>query len=257
MMKSRVEKIRERNAEAALEMPFNYCDRWCARCGVTDRCRVYQEEMNEKLNQMADGKDPESLECVMESVKKSTRKSVTLIRKWAKEEGIDLRADPFDEEEIKLAKLRSRKLRTHSLSRLSYAFCEQAYTFLKRYYYRKSPDYSVDHLAEYQTLEWYHTLLPVKIHRLLGALYSGKEEWNDPIMQEALLSDAVAQMDICRKAITLSQAACDQLTLPHPMELVPFAKMRTFLGKIEEGLKIIEEQIDLGCLPLRLEDSYE
>ena len=239
-LKGKVEKIRERNREAALEMPFNYCDRWCARCGVTARCLVYQEEMNEKLNQMADGKDPDSFESVMESVKKGTQKSIALIRTWAKEEGIDLTADPFDEEEIKLASLRSRKCLQHSLSRLAHAFCKEAYSFLKRNYYRKSADYSEVHRDEYQVLEWFHTLLPVKIRRLLESLYGEEKVGSDPLVQEALLADAVAQMDICGKAISLCQKACDALTAPHPVELVPLAKMRTFLDRMEEELKNFE-----------------
>ena len=84
MAKSKVEKIRERNHVAALKAPYNFCDRWCAHCDVTDRCSLYQEEIHEKLNQMADGKDPESLKCAIESVKKNLQKSFKLVQKMAK-----------------------------------------------------------------------------------------------------------------------------------------------------------------------------
>ena len=243
MTTSVVEKIRKQNAERALRSPFNYCDRWCARCNVTQLCRVYQEELQEKLNQLVDGKIPESMECVMESIKKSTRRAIAKIRALAKEEGVDLKSDPFDEEEIKLARIRSGNLKRHLLSRLAYAFCGEANSFLKRHYYRKSQDTSEEYVSDYQILEWYHTLLPPKVSRLLQSFYD-YNEWQDQTIREEALGDAIAQMDICRKAIVLSRAACDQLTLPHPTELVPFAKMRTFLNEMMREFEALEAQID-------------
>lgn len=70
--------------------PFNYCDRWCERCQLTEICKVFQGEEKEKKKFIAQGKDPYSWECVFESMHNSFQKTMKLILKDAQKMGIDL-----------------------------------------------------------------------------------------------------------------------------------------------------------------------
>jgi len=51
--------------------PFNYCDRWCERCQLTDICRVFQDEQKSRAKWIKQGKNPDSWEYVFATVKEN------------------------------------------------------------------------------------------------------------------------------------------------------------------------------------------
>lgn len=71
-------------------LPFNYCDRWCERCGLTKICEVFQDEQKSREKWIRQGKDPDSREYVFETVEENFKKAMELIEKGAKKWGIDL-----------------------------------------------------------------------------------------------------------------------------------------------------------------------
>ncbi|MFZ5365732.1 MAG: hypothetical protein ACOZBZ_00380 [Patescibacteria group bacterium] len=71
-------------------LPFNYCDRWCERCNLTEICKVFQDEQKSREKWIKQGKDPDSWEYVFVTVKESFEKTMRLIEKGAKKWGIDL-----------------------------------------------------------------------------------------------------------------------------------------------------------------------
>src|SRR6476661_6195618 len=66
---------------------YSYCDRWCERCSLTIRCRVY--ERNSKL--MA---EPLDINCqaFWQMISSNFRRAGELLHEAAVEEGIDLTA---------------------------------------------------------------------------------------------------------------------------------------------------------------------
>jgi hypothetical protein len=72
--------------------PFNYCDRWCERCQLTDICRVFQDEQKSRKKWIKQGKDPDSWEYVFATVKESLEEAMRLMEKGAKKWGIDLKS---------------------------------------------------------------------------------------------------------------------------------------------------------------------
>jgi hypothetical protein len=78
------------NKEDFYHLPFNYCDRWCERCQLTDICRVFKDEQKSREKWIRKGKDPNSWEYVFETVKDNLEKTMRLIEKGAKKWGIDL-----------------------------------------------------------------------------------------------------------------------------------------------------------------------
>lgn len=75
--------------------PFNYCNRWCEKCQLTDICRVFKDEQKSREKWIRQGKNPDSWEYVFETVKENLEKTMKLIEKGAKKWGIDL--NDFDD----------------------------------------------------------------------------------------------------------------------------------------------------------------
>src|SRR5574342_347352 len=67
---------------------YNYCDRWCERCPLSNRCLTYAMELEE------DGGDPAardaSNELFWQKLHQTFRDTITMIREDAKKRGIDL-----------------------------------------------------------------------------------------------------------------------------------------------------------------------
>lgn len=73
-------------------------------------------------------------------------------------------------------------------------YSDKAHAFLKKTFYKNEKAY---HKIKYdfETVAWYHTLLPAKLHRSLCGFH-------EPAMEgDISLCDAIAQFDICKKAI--------------------------------------------------------
>lgn len=70
--------------------PFNYCDRWCERCQLTEICRVFKDDQKARKKFIDQGKDPDSWECAFEQVKESLGETMKLLKKDALRLGIDL-----------------------------------------------------------------------------------------------------------------------------------------------------------------------
>ena len=69
---------------------FNYCDRWCEKCQLTEICRVFQSEQKSREKFIRQGKNPDSLGCGLEIIKENFKKIRKLLEKDALRLGIDL-----------------------------------------------------------------------------------------------------------------------------------------------------------------------
>ncbi len=202
-MGSRLDKIRKENAEYEKETPFNYCDRWCERCGRTADCRIYRELDEEAQARMDAGKDPDDAEAVAESMGKSFARAHELMEKMAKEKGIDLsEPNPEADKEIEREKAARAKVKEHPLYELALAYAKQTGEFIESNIYE---DDSGRDAEDYQALVYYHVQLAVKIHRFLQGRECLDEE------DDYRLNDIVAQIDICRMGIAGSQQALQSI----------------------------------------------
>jgi len=77
---------------------YNYCDRWCERCCLTNRCAVYESEQKDAAAHNGEEDD------VWDTVAQNMQQTIHLLHKMSKESGIDLDNIPqqeFDEMEAK------------------------------------------------------------------------------------------------------------------------------------------------------------
>lgn len=71
-------------------LPFNYCDRWCEKCQLTEVCKVYEEGQKDRAEAIKQGKDPDSMEFAFEVTFKNFQETIKLLYESAEKWGIDL-----------------------------------------------------------------------------------------------------------------------------------------------------------------------
>jgi hypothetical protein len=101
------------------------------------------------------------------------------------------------------------------------------------------PDLSVDpkFAHDFETVAWYHTLLPAKLHRALCGFHESLMDG------DFALNDAVAQLQICKKAVTLSIEAWRRI-VEHRADLkVPVTSLLALLQNMLSRIRFLEDSI--------------
>lgn len=99
------------------------------------------------------------------------------------------------------------------------------------------PQFSDPKLKEHlHIIGWYHTLLPVKLARALSGIPDESEESFD-------LHDAVAQLQICKKAADLSIQAWHAIAEATPAFRTDISRLTALLNNILSRIKLLEESI--------------
>lgn len=73
------------------QMPFNSCDRWCARCSLTDSCQIFKQIFNDHLKHIFQGEDPDHPAVVLADIKETFSRIVKAIRNDIEKQGLDSR----------------------------------------------------------------------------------------------------------------------------------------------------------------------
>jgi gas vesicle protein len=173
---------------------YNYCDRWCERCGFTARCRLYATEQADP-----DANDPELRDITNEKfwqkLRDIFRDTAEMITEWAAEEGIDL--DSIDVTEEMAAHDRAiAKASQDQMSEAATEYAEAVQHWL-RDEFSAQPDVHSD-MPEPDTtdadittddavevIRWYQFFIAVKLIRALSGAGEANEEDFD---EEDLLS---------------------------------------------------------------------
>lgn len=230
-MSKRLREIMKKNEEFEKETPYNFCDRWCERCVHEKqiRCTLYKDELERKMTCIAHGRDeddPEITKAVMETQYQGLDEKLSeQIDKF----GVDLDNPDIDEDDLNeedavdfedLPSDIQRHIQfveNNPLDATAKNYSDKTHAFLKKTFYgnkKNAPEIKSD----FETISWYHMLLPAKLHRALCGFHEPATEG------DISLYDAVAQLQICKKAITESIKA---------------------LRKIDKGIASCHKQISL------------
>lgn len=109
---------------------YNYCDRWCERCTFTSRCRNY-----ESTSKLSPGQLDVNNKAFWDNISSNFSKAIELLRKAAKEHGIDLDKAMTKEEEQEYEKRESflkKATENHALIKLCRKYEKTASPFLKK-----------------------------------------------------------------------------------------------------------------------------
>ncbi|MBU1044699.1 MAG: hypothetical protein KJ915_09930 [Candidatus Omnitrophica bacterium] len=238
MKSERLRKIEAENAKLERETPFNFCDRWCARCVFERqiRCKLYQDELEQKLTCIAHGKDEDDLEITEQVIFRQFSDMDKAIENLGDEYGIESdfeQSECFDAKE-EIANLR-KSIKDNALVCAADEYFKRAHEFLKdNFYDKKFLDQKLS--ADFETVNWYHTLLTVKLHRALSS-------FGDDADTDFEFYDAVAQFAVCRKAIEGSLQALRSIQQVYPGQLSNITQLLALLNNISNRIEKHEEMI--------------
>jgi hypothetical protein len=106
---------------------FNYCDRWCERCPLTARCRVYAQEQA-ALSENPDIADPEK-EAYWEYIAANFAEAMQMLQAAAAQMGIDLDELSIDDNDPEAERRRIEQL---DFVRAARTYREAARTWLEQ-----------------------------------------------------------------------------------------------------------------------------
>lgn len=174
---------------------YNYCDRWCERCSMTDRCSLLAQETRAKKLHLARGEDPNDLDVMLKDVQTSLSKTMKMLVEKAEEEGIDL-DEGLDEVQDELQSDRD-FCSAHPLHEMAFRLARQSHAFLEtlaseiqsEQFKGSQEDILVQIQDCFEILSWYHMQQAVKIDRCLRSLRHTNGV-TDPEELDAVLYDA-------------------------------------------------------------------
>ncbi len=159
--------------------PYNYCDYRCDKCDAKERCKVYDKEIETRQ----DGKSP------FEVVSESLQESLEMIHEFLQENNIDISEMMEEVDKDSLEKI-SESVREKHVIKLGEEFMDKTWDFLD--HYRERYLLIPPALEEaFSDLEWYRTLLPVKMHRTLNSLHHFVKSEEEYALEDAYFTSLV------------------------------------------------------------------
>ncbi|MFH1245994.1 MAG: hypothetical protein V1662_05860 [Candidatus Omnitrophota bacterium] len=235
-MNKKLAKIMRRNAEEARRTPYNFCDRWCERCALETQkgCSLYLELLEQRLINIAYGKDENDLEIVQAELEKRLQEIEDTAEIYTEEDNYISNED-FDSDE----ELRSKEvlLYSHPLQKTVEQYMKQANAFLKSFLNQEEGGNNSS--ADYETVCWYHTLLPAKMYRALCGLCLYEKDKDDDFE----LCDAVAQLCVCKKAVSLSIQALKRIAAQQNHLRKTISLLVVLLYNIFSRMEIVEQEL--------------
>lgn len=135
LLKVIMAKISQQNRKFFLKwLPFNFCDQNCERCAEFQNvCKIYQEEVQFKMECLRTGKDPNDLKVVFEQVGKSLAQTMALVMKELEKQGIELTQE--DEDEYFKEEARKEKIiHNHALYKKSWKLMDDIRNFFDEFH---------------------------------------------------------------------------------------------------------------------------
>jgi hypothetical protein len=201
--------------------PFNYCDYRCDRCDEQENCRVFKDDQERLLDHYRKGEDPYDPEVFMNDLKKIFSRTEKMIRKAAREHGVDL--EGVEEDDVPEVDPEE-----YVIYRLAYRYFEEANVFIKALEKIGIPENIKSH---YDDLVWYHTLIAAKSGRLVSGFI-------DDFLDEEISSiEEEGTVSVIKKGIRLSRNALESMLSEFPEQLHAIAGLVEILNQIEKQLE--------------------
>ena len=244
----KLEEIFKKIAEFEKETPYNFCDRWCERCAHETQmcCTLYQDELECKVTCIAHGRKPDDPEIAELVIEAQYREVEEKLKERMDKFDIDLDGPDIDElneeSEIDFENLPEniqrhiKYVENNLLDKTAKNYCRRARTFLESTFYKNEKAcFKLKH--DFETVSWYHTLLPAKLHRALCGFHEPACEG------DIALYDAVAQFQICKKAITQSIEALRRINKSYTSHGAQIQQLLALLHNIHSRIEHLEESI--------------
>ncbi|NQU83940.1 MAG: hypothetical protein HQ536_04485 [Parcubacteria group bacterium] len=219
-------------------LPFNWCDKWCERCDKSYKCRIFQNEQERAVKHSAEGRNPDDPEVFMEDMKEDFEKMHEMIKKDMKKHGMDYKKIMKEVEKMEVDFTEPPEF---EITRKADAYMNQTRLLIEVLWSRMQFNpYLLEKIKnDVEVLNWYHTILPVKIRRVLDCLWETKMENGED--DELSLRDAYWTSDIVSKSINLSKQALENIVVHEPGSENTANNILVTLKEIEDELvKILD-----------------
>lgn len=232
----KLQEILQKNAEFEKETPYNFCDRWCERClhERQIRCKLYHDEFEQKITCIAHGREPDDPEITEEVMRRQLEDIGEKLEQFTEENEIDI--DDIDNPEFEKIKEHIKFVENNPLLATAEQYRKKCRSFLNSTFY-KPGKIKPEFVYDFEILSWYHTLLPVKLRRALC-------EFHEPATEgDISLYDAIAQFEICKKAINRSVSALQNIAKKDKLSHSRIIQLLAILHNIFSRIEIMESEI--------------
>lgn len=241
----KLKSIFKKIAEWEKETPYNFCDRWCERCVHEKqiRCSLYKDELERKITCIAHGRDEDDSEITKAVLEAQYQEIDENLSERIDEFGIGLDNPDIDEDgAVDFEDLppdiqkHIRFVENNPLEATAKSYSDKAHAFLKETFYGdKKTAHELTH--DFETISWYHTLLPVKLRRALCGFHEPAAEG------DISLCDAVAQFNVCLKSIEESIKSSKKISKQLPAHKSQIRVLIVLLNNLGDRIKIMMERI--------------
>ncbi len=149
----------------------NYCDRWCERCTLTSRCRVF-----EQTSQMTPEQQDVGNRAFWEYLSSMFTNAMEMVQKKAEELGIDLTVtDEEAEQYLKEQKDADTRIRKSRLFGLCKEYDGKVASFMKDHALEQTvsvlDERKTQTIADcFEVITWYQHFIAAKLHRAMHGL---------------------------------------------------------------------------------------
>jgi hypothetical protein len=240
-----------------IEGVYNYCDRWCERCPLTDRCLNFAMGLEQEAED--DGSTPAGESKVWKNLGDSLRLTFEMIAEECRERGIDfdaLRAEANSQAAVDRQAAKKRRRREHPLAVAAMDYLKRVDDWFKahkRAFSGKAEELEATLRMELpgqdpaaaardlwdavEIVRWYYMFIGVKLARAVGQEEAGE---GDDDGGEAAMDDANGSAKVALIAMDRS--------------LLAWARVRSHLPT--EGDQIIDFLLELARLRQRTEATF-
>ena len=152
------------------------------------------------------------------------------------EEELDIDFNEVTNPEFEKIKEHIRFVEDNPLQKTVEQYHRKAHVLLEETFYKK--DFAKSELSyHFETVAWYHTLLPAKLNRALSGFHEPTAEG------DISLYDAVAQVQVCKEAIKESIQALQNIAARDRSLQSRIMSLSALLHNIFSRIELIEEEI--------------
>jgi len=199
-----------------------------------NHCRLYLDEFEQKLTCIAYGREPNDHEICVDIMHQQYEAVEENIEKIIEENGIEF--NDLDEDIRKAIKDQKAFIENNPLHKTAHVYHNRTHQLLEETYYGKK--LSNPQVAScFEIIAWYYTLLPAKLYRALCGFHEKMAEG------DISLNDVVAQLDICKKAITESARALRTIRTCLNSNQKQIVELLALLNNIYSRIELLEQTI--------------
>jgi len=228
--------------EVFYKLPFNFCDCWCERCGLSGICRVYQKEKEQEKRFIKQGIDPKSIKAMFLSMTESFEETKNLLKKGMKR----LKIKITKEDDKKLEKEKNKKdklIENDQLTQISKKLAFQLVKLVEDLHYYFLEETPKEIKEPLKILNYYIFFFAVKIHRAILSNIEEKE-----MKYEDTTSDSKNSAFISHVSITKIINALKNISAYKNIDHSLYKKIIKYLSLFKNLNLVLEERFCLEII---------